>query len=224
MKLLAITVSAALLFAAGASHAQLGAPAPLPQVAKIQGPTQEETTAWIMNKINTMPAVVRNKNDSGEPVDGDSEITRVFIDGCKIMTASSQNGGRIYSDSGPIEELDADNFKIRSYGYNDRTPLARLGIRTIGERKVFQRPVFAFSADISDPNLPRKITQNINAQFGFGQTKPNTPVNISGTGWAMPDMETAQSVGNAFKHLAMLCRQKVTDEKAAIPVRKKDLF
>lgn len=40
----------------------------------------------------------------------------------------------------------------------------------------------------------------------------------------VPDVETAQSVANAFKHAVVLCQQKAAQEKAAEPAKPKSLF
>lgn len=229
MRLAITVIAAATSFSSNLSYAQLGAPAPLPQVTKVEGPTMEQTVAWLMNKVKAMPAAVRNKNDAGEPaVIVHSEVSRVFIVGCNVWKASQQDGGQIYSSTGPIEELDAEHFKIRPYGYNDTTLLASLSIPTFGERRVFKAPAFAFSANIDDPSLPSQIDQNLKGKSQAGVFYPYDPYLQAGIGFTVPDMETAQGIGKAFKHLALLCRKKSADLKAADEAAKaakpKDLF
>lgn len=231
----ALVVALVTFFLTTACYAQLGA-APLPQIKKKAGPTLEETTQWITQKFESI-SVVRMTGQGRLDTD---EKTNIEFDGCKLSVIResylpAQSGlraefgyGAYYFD---LQTIESEKIRVSSpFG-----TYAQVGLYRTGEVKSI-RSMYLTYADRGQGRLSKafldsqmeilKSSQRDGREdFLLGGTRESLSRNGTySVNFSVPDMETAQSAANAFKHAVALCQQKAAQEKAAEPAKPKSLF
>lgn len=216
----------------GASHAQLGNPAPLPQIKKATGPSLEETTQWITQKVASFPAHIA-RMDGGVSVDRKNEVN---FDSCtmniseRLKTTNSRLADYVVTPVN-LHSLSTEMSVSKEWGPD---PWYFLSAKTAdGQRTV--RQLEATSLDVRlEARYPKIMMGLLNDNAG-DQTQSRqfsadgvdlryTIKRNSTAHFFVPDIEVGERLMNALKHAVTLCQQKDLENKAGRPPRPKELF
>jgi len=222
-------------------NAELDGAAPLPEIKKSTGPSLEETTKWITEKMASLPSIRKKSIDR----------YAVSFDGCEMALAYHQGrdvmGASVEIKYLQLKNLDDAKIEIRSY---ENTNIVRFGV--LGDVKgvtryevrgvsvsipfsdkqikdIFPIKDEAFQQDNPYGGLQAYNEENHSIAFlimtinGQRVRVAKYPSSTFASVF-IDDVGVAESMKNAFKHAVMLCQQKEAGEKAAQPPKKKELF
>jgi hypothetical protein len=216
MKKLSIASIAASLLASSACYAQLGE-APMPQVKtpEVSGPSLEETTQWIIDKLkkeNMIPKIKpKGKNDY--------YYDDISFNGCDMTVIERQDE---YQDDTlshkwvenlhliPLVEVDEDTIRASSF-QSSSPPIGYVSFNSIGKRPVFHQAYgavigngFASEAQMLGYLKTIGTTSQNGYQIVFGREEASLKT---------AELELAERTANAFKHAVKLCKAKARQER-----------
>lgn len=202
-------------------YAQLGGAAPLPEIKKSTGPSLEETTKWITEKFASLPPAKYYI----VPFDRKNFYVASFDD-CG-MTITDDKDGSLQTSYVQLSEMDASKISVFKYETASRLSIYSLGglnaIKVLGLSNVTLK-----DKDIRDRFTVKNDAVGPKGQnFLFTMSGKQISMNRASRNWLdiyFKEDEVAESMSNAFKHAIKLCQQKVADDKAAQPPKKKELF
>lgn len=208
------------LFGSQFAVAQIGVKEP-PKSIKAAGPTFEETTRWITNKFATTPS---SENSNGYDVTQKRYI--VDFDGCmmnvlyKATSVINSTGAQGVGDGSfsriPLEKMDPISISIRTWGQNSKgEDQPYLELWTIGRKSLIQANLYGLPDSLKDAaSKQRAIALAETDQHRYSKDKQ---------GFWFSNIEDAESMKKALKHVIELCVQAEATKRVETP-KVKDLF
>lgn len=200
-----------ILMLSSSAFAQIGVKEP-PPAAKVQGPSLEETTQWLSQKLATSGARAPGKHENKYKLD---------FDGCTMTSLEEQeyrgNSGGSYQRT--VKRIDLQRISLNSFSSSPdpyAVPGVTLSWGTTGRQEII-RMVYR-NVDISSKNsLPswESLIQRL-------ESKPDGK--LAADRFTLIDVEAAERIQNAMKHAIVLCQKKAAEEKAAEPPKPKEIF
>ncbi len=221
-------------------NAQLGGAAPLPEIKKSTGPTLEETTKWITDKMASLPNFLTQDYENKH-----SQYLASF-DNCEMVITHREISMNYHTQLDihyvKLQDINIDRISISKYDKSSSLNIWSLGglnnikYYNIRDESAYGHPPLnpltiddsksIFDNKITNSSLEKPPTKSSEFKhYIINNKRITTSFDYTyGHSIYFKDIEVAESMSNAFKHAIKLCLQKVADEKTAQPPKKKELF